>query len=58
MPVISRFFGSVTYYNGHPLPHFHVRYGSQKALVIIQQKTIVFVCTLRTEPKARWTLQH
>jgi len=37
MPVVSRFFGMVItmYYNDHPPPHFHVRYGSQKALVAI-----------------------
>jgi hypothetical protein len=29
MPEISRFFGMVIlmYYNDHPPPHFHVRYG-------------------------------
>jgi Domain of unknown function (DUF4160) len=35
MPEISRFFGMVIamYYNDHAPPHFHVRYGKQKALV-------------------------
>lgn len=30
MPVVSRFFGIVItmYYNDHPPPHFHVRYGA------------------------------
>ncbi len=37
MPEISRFFGLVVYiyHNDHPPPHFHVRYGSQKARVAI-----------------------
>jgi len=32
---ISRFFGIVVamFYNDHPPPHFHVRYGSQRASV-------------------------
>lgn len=37
MPESSRFFGIVVaiYYNGHEPPHFHARYGSQKAIVCI-----------------------
>jgi hypothetical protein len=37
MPEISRFFGIVVamYYNDHPPPHFHVRYGEQKAIIDI-----------------------
>ncbi|HBE20463.1 MAG TPA: transcriptional regulator [Cyanobacteria bacterium UBA11149] len=37
MPEISRFFGIIIsmYYNDHPPPHFHVRYGKQKAIVSI-----------------------
>ncbi|OFV94874.1 MAG: transcriptional regulator [Acidobacteria bacterium RIFCSPLOWO2_12_FULL_54_10] len=37
MPAISRFFGIVITmnYNDHPPPHFHVRYGNQKALIAI-----------------------
>jgi hypothetical protein len=33
MPEISRFFGIVIaiFYNDHEPPHFHARYGSQKA---------------------------
>jgi len=35
MPEISRFFGTIIamYYNDHSPPHFHVRYGDQKAIV-------------------------
>ena len=35
MPEISRFYGMVIamYYNDHAPPHFHVRYGKQKAVI-------------------------
>jgi Domain of unknown function (DUF4160) len=35
MPEISRFFGMVVamYYNDHSPPHFHVRYGRQRAII-------------------------
>jgi hypothetical protein len=38
MPEISRFFGIVVamYYSDHAPPHFHVRYGSQKARFAIE----------------------
>jgi len=41
VPEISRFFGIIVtmYYNEHPPPHFHVRYGEQKALVGIESLT-------------------
>lgn len=37
MPEISRFFGIVIamFYNDHSPPHFHVRYGEQKAILEI-----------------------
>ena len=37
MPELSRFFGIVIqmYYRDHQPPHFHVRYGDQKAIVSI-----------------------
>ena len=43
MPEISRFFGVLItmYYNDHAPPHFHVRYGSQKALVSIGELTVL-----------------
>lgn len=43
MPEISRFFGIIIamYYNDHPPPHFHVRYGQQKAIVSIQTLTVL-----------------
>jgi hypothetical protein len=42
MPQVSSFFGiKVTmYYNDHPPPHFHVRYGSQKAIITIDSPKI------------------
>jgi hypothetical protein len=38
MPEICRFFGIVIFmnYNDHLPPHFHVRYGDQRAVVGIQ----------------------
>lgn len=35
MPEVSRFFGIVVtmFYNDHPPPHFHVRYGEQRGIV-------------------------
>jgi hypothetical protein len=35
LPEISRFFGIIVamFYSDHPPPHFHVRYGSQRAVV-------------------------
>ncbi|XGV97079.1 MAG: DUF4160 domain-containing protein [Leptolyngbya sp. BL-A-14] len=43
MPEISRFFGIIIamYYNDHPPPHFHVRYGHQKAIISIQTLTLL-----------------
>jgi Domain of unknown function (DUF4160) len=43
MPELSRFFGIIItlYYNDHPPPHFHVRYGKQKAIVSISPRTIL-----------------
>ena len=43
MPEISRFFGIIItlYYNDNLPPHFHVRYGQQKAIVDIQTLTIL-----------------
>jgi hypothetical protein len=43
MPEISRFFGMVIamYYNDHAPPHFHVRYGEQKAVVGIDPLAVL-----------------
>ena len=43
MPEISRFFGIIVsmYYNDHNPPHFHVRYGAQKAIISIQSLSIL-----------------
>ncbi|NJL22920.1 MAG: DUF4160 domain-containing protein [Leptolyngbyaceae cyanobacterium SM1_3_5] len=43
MPEISRFFGIIIamYYNDHPPPHFHVRYGQQKAIIDIQSLSVL-----------------
>lgn len=43
MPEISRFFGTVISmcHNDHVPPHFHVRYAGQKALVDIENLTVL-----------------
>jgi hypothetical protein len=40
----SRFLGIVIslYYNDHPPPHFHVRYGDLKAIIDIESLTILY----------------
>jgi Domain of unknown function (DUF4160) len=43
MPEISRFFGIIIamFYNDHPPPHFHVRYGGQRAVVGIEDLALL-----------------
>ena len=43
MPELSRFFGIIIlmYYNDHPPPHFHVRYGRQKAIVSVESLAVL-----------------
>jgi Domain of unknown function (DUF4160) len=43
VPEISRFFGIVIliYYSDHPPPHFHVRYGEQRAIIGIESLAIL-----------------
>ena len=43
MPEICRFFGIVIamYYNDHDPPHFHARYGSQKARFAIADLRLI-----------------
>ncbi len=43
MPELSRFFGIVIlmYYNDHAPPHFHARYGSEKAIVAIDSLRVL-----------------
>ena len=62
MPEISRFFGMVMamYYNDHAPPHFHVRYGKQKAVIGIDP---VQWLEGKLSPKARalvfeWAHEH
>lgn len=44
MPEISRFFGIIItmYYNEHGPPHFHVRYGNQKAAIEIRSLSLLW----------------
>ena len=62
MAAISRFFGIVVTmnYNDHPPPHFHIRYGEQRALIDIDTFTV-----LRGQLSPRvlglvveWAVQH
>ena len=62
MPEISRFFGIVVamYYSDHNPPHFHVRYGSQKAIVGIDPMIVI---EGRLAPRAlglvmEWSVLH
>jgi hypothetical protein len=62
MPEISRFFGMVIamYYNDHAPPHFHVRYGGQKAVIGIDP---IEILGGRLSPRARalvfeWAALH
>jgi len=43
MPELSRFFGIIItmYYNDHQPPHFHARYGQQKAIVAIRELCVL-----------------
>ena len=43
MPEISRFFGIVIqmYYNDHEPAHFHVRYSGQRALIAIEDLSVL-----------------
>jgi len=43
MPEISRFFGIVIamFYNDHAPPHFHVRYGGERALIAIETLAVL-----------------
>jgi len=62
MPEISRFFGMIIamYYDDHAPPHFHVRYGEQKAIVAIESLAVI---QGKLSPKAlglvmEWAAQH
>ena len=43
MPEISRFLGLIItmYYSEHPPPHFHARYGEQKAVIAIDPPVMI-----------------
>lgn len=43
MPEISRFFGIVVamHYNEHAPPHFHARYGSDRAAISVRDMTVL-----------------
>lgn len=62
MPEISRFFGMIItmYYNDHPPPHFHVRYGEQKAIIEIESLSILEgkLSSRAFELVKEWATQH
>lgn len=43
MPEISRFFGIIVaiFYNDHNPPHFHAKYGEHKALISIEDGSVL-----------------
>jgi len=62
MPEISRFFGIVIamYYEDHLPPHFHARYGRQRARIHIESLDVL---SGRLSPRVRgliteWASQH
>jgi hypothetical protein len=62
VPEISRFFGIIITinYSDHPPPHFHVRYGNQKALINIETLSLL---RGRLSPRAfglvmEWAAMH
>ena len=62
MPEIARFLGLVItmHYGDHEPPHFHVRYGSNKALIAIETLTLL---AGRLPPRAlglamEWAARH
>ena len=72
MPEISRFLGMIIamYYSDHAPPHFHVRYGSRKASLSIDDGDVLdgslppralslvreWACRHRDELRADWDL--
>lgn len=62
MPEISRFYGIVVgmFYDDHPPPHFHVRYGQYQAVLLINE---LIVTHGRLPPRAlglvvEWATRH
>ena len=62
MPEISRFFGVIIamFYNDHAPPHFHARYGEQRAIIAIDSLTVL---SGRLSPRVlglvmEWGAQH
>jgi hypothetical protein len=43
MPELSRFFGIVIvmFYNDHAPPHFHARYGSYRAIIAVEDLSVL-----------------
>ncbi len=62
MPEISRFFGIVIAmnYGDHAPPHFHVRYGGQKALIGIESLSLIrgYLSPRVLGLVVEWAVQH
>jgi Domain of unknown function (DUF4160) len=62
MPELTRFFGIIIamYYNDHPPPHFHAKYGADQAVIRIDTGEVIegnlSACALRLVEE--WRLLH
>lgn len=52
MPEISRFYGIIValYYNDHPPPHFHAKYGGDEATISIDTGDVLDGWLKKIEP--------
>lgn len=62
MPELSRFFGIIIamYYNDHAPPHFHARYGSDQAVIRIDNGQVMdgFLSARALRLVEEWRLLH
>ena len=62
MPEISRFFGIIVamFYDDHAPPHFHVRYGDQRAIISVEALGILrgHLSPRALALVAEWAAQH
>jgi len=62
MPELSRFFGIIIamYYNDHAPPHFHARYGSDQAVIRIDNGQVMdgFISARALRLVEEWRLLH
>ncbi|MBI4667504.1 MAG: DUF4160 domain-containing protein [Nitrospinae bacterium] len=62
MPEICRFFGIIIamYYKDHAPPHFHARYGGQKAIISIESLSVIdgYLAPRVLGMVTEWALAH